>query len=685
MSNGASGANHLADATSPYLLQHADNPVEWYPWGHEALERARRDNRPILLSIGYSACHWCHVMAHESFEDPRTAELMNREFINIKVDREERPDLDRIYQTAHQLLSGRPGGWPLTVFLTPDQRPFFSGTYFPGEPRHGLPAFRDLLSQIAAAFREQGEAITEQNRALQDALERVNAGPTPQEPAPDLPQSARSALQGEFDADFGGFGEAPKFPQPTVLRRLMRDYAAGARAGRPDREALHMACSTLRRMALGGIYDQVGGGFARYSVDRYWMIPHFEKMLYDNGQLLGLYADAWQATGDELYRRVALETAEWVHREMTHPEGAFYASLDADSEGGEGAYYLWTPQEVQSLLSEEEATLVTHRFGLNERANFEGRWHLHVHATFSWLAKRMGRSRSEVVALWEQARRKLLAARQTRPAPHRDDKVLTSWNALMVAGLARAARLLEAPELSERAAAALGFLKRELWHEGRLLASWRDGRATLPAYLDDHAFLLAALLEQLQTRWEDDLLTWAREVADLLLTHFEDSERGGFFFTADDHEALIQRPRVFSDDACPSGNSVAAWALQRLGHLLGEPRYLRAAERTLYAAAGAAEQVPQAHCGILEALEEHRLPPETVIVRPAGNSAAWRTLLGKRFRPDRQAFVLEGDEAGRALGELAPPQPGATLCRGGQCLAPVDTPEALADQLRSGD
>ena len=689
MSKAHHARNRLAATTSPYLLQHAGNPVDWYPWGPEALDRARRENRPILLSIGYSACHWCHVMAHESFEDPETARVMNEHFINIKVDREERPDLDRIYQTAHQLLTRRPGGWPLTVFLTPDQVPFFAGTYFPPGSQYGLPGFSEIVLQLAQAYREHHEEIRKQNQAMLDALNRLTEPPPDSSGAPHamLLDSARNALAGEFDTTFGGFGFAPKFPQPSSIERLLREYARTGGDDAPDYEALRMARLTLRKMALGGIYDQVGGGFARYSVDNYWIIPHFEKMLYDNGQLLALYADAWRATGEELFERVAKETAEWAMREMRHPEGGFYASLDADSEGGEGAFYLWTPEEVRSILPAEEAELVLTRFGLNKRPNFEGRWHFYVRSTFTDLAEELHRPRHELIRLWLSARARLREARERKPRPARDEKVLTSWNALMVTGLARAGRRFDSSALTAAGDQALSFLHANLWRDGRLLTVWKDGQADLPAYLDDHAYLLDALLEQLEARWEPHWLEWASAIAELLVEHFEDKANGGFYFTANDHEPLVQRPRPFGDDACPAGNAVAALALGRLGHLLAEPRYLEAAERTVHSGAGAMRELPHGHCALITALEEQLYPVETVLIRPAvGETAAYREAAEQRYAPARQTFFLsEGDLGPIQLGAVRLEGQGAWVCRGTTCLAPLRSAGELAEQLARHD
>ena len=506
--------NHLAEETSPYLLQHADNPVEWYPWGETALARAKQENKPILLSIGYSACHWCHVMAHESFEDPGTAALMNQLFINIKVDREERPDLDKIYQVAQQMLTHGSGGWPLTMFLAPEkQQPFFGGTYFPKDARYGMPAFGDLLRRVAQYYREQGAEIAAQSEQLQAAF--ISLVPQPAQAAI-LDESplleARAALERSFDADFGGFSRAPKFPHPNSIERCMRQWYRTSAQVSPDLRALYMGTLTLTRMAEGGLYDQLGGGFARYSVDGAWMIPHFEKMLYDNAQLLGEYSRAHLATGEALFARIANETADWALRDMHSPEGGFYSSLDADSQGHEGKFYVWAAGEIQALLTPREYAAFSPRFGLERAPNFEGEWHLHTFASVDSIAESLEESPETVNALIDSARAKLLKARSLRIWPARDEKILTAWNALMIKGLAIAARVLQRPDLAEAASAAVDFVRRHLWRDGRLLATYKDGRAHLPAYLDDYAFLADALLELLQTRWRSSDLDFARQL-----------------------------------------------------------------------------------------------------------------------------------------------------------------------------
>ncbi len=688
MTDQAAGArNRLATATSPYLQQHADNPVDWWPWCEEALALARAQDKPILLSIGYSACHWCHVMAHESFEDPQTAQVMNSLFVNIKVDREERPDLDRIYQTAHQLLARRPGGWPLTVFLTPeDRKPFFAGTYFPKEQRHGLPAFTQLLTSIERAYREQGDAIRKQNHSLMDALASLE--PEAEEAVPDMAplEGARRQLAASFDAEHGGFGSAPKFPHPTNLELLFRHWAATAADGQPDAQALHMARFTLERMVRGGMNDQLAGGFCRYSVDDHWMIPHFEKMLYDNGPLLALCCDAWQITGEGLFRDAAAATAEWAIAEMQSPEGGYYSSLDADSEGEEGRFYVWHKDEVAALLAPAEWGLFAPVFGLDRAANFEGRWHLHQYRTPAAVAAKQGLDPAQCAALLASAKAKLLAARAKRVRPGRDEKILTSWNALLIKGMARAARILERPDLLASAERALGFMHTTLWRNGRLLATYKDGKAHLNAYLDDYALLLDALLELLQVRWRRADVDWAMALAEVLLQQFFDAEQGGFFFTAADHEALIARPKPLGDESVPSGNGIAAHALQRLGHLIGEHRYLDAAAATLRFAAEPIRRVPYAHATLLAALDDYHTPPETIVIRASeADLRTWQVAAQQGYQPRRLVLAIPADEPDLPgnLGAMAPGSGGALAyrCRGTHCEPPVTSLTALSGAL----
>ena len=573
-------ANELAGESSPYLRQHADNPVNWLPWSQQSLELARDQNKPILLSIGYSACHWCHVMAHESFEDETTAALMNQFFINIKVDREERPDIDRIYQTAHQLIAQRPGGWPLTMFLSPDDcLPFYGGTYFPNKPRHGMMAFGDLLKRIAEIFAAEPDKIKQQGLAIQQALIDIEIRENQNQRSADIGalDTFDEQLLKVHDAEFGGFGQAPKFPQPAILQQ-----ALGRAFHRTPEDPVYRAIDfSLQQMALGGIQDHLGGGFYRYSVDEKWMIPHFEKMLYDNGQLLQVYAQAYRLTGKTLYRDAVDGIVTWLEREMRAPSGAYYAALDADSEGVEGKFYLWTPVQVEQIIGRELYPAFACQYGLDQAPNFEGTWHLHSYHDTLQILEKYGLDQEEYLSRQARIRDQLLAVRATRSRPGLDDKVLTSWNALVIRGLASAARVFVRQDYFDIAQRCLRAIKTDCWRDERLLALSATADKQLPAYLDDYAHLLQAILDCLQYEWSDTDLIFAVKLADQLLEYFADQEHGGFFFTAKDHEKLIQRPKSWPDEAMPSGNAVAALALHRLGLLTGNQVYTQAAEKAL--------------------------------------------------------------------------------------------------------
>ncbi len=678
-------SNRLASQTSPYLQQHAGNPVDWHPWDEEALALARREDKPILLSVGYSACHWCHVMAHESFEDPEVAAQMNRYFVNIKVDREERPDLDQIYQTAHAMLTRRSGGWPLTMFLTPDGTPFFGGTYFPKHARYGMPGFLDLLPRIAEIYQEKRDEIGRQNTALLEALARTMPAPASGRELKRAPiDAAVRELAQIFDDVHGGLGQAPKFPHPFELAFCLRRHVLDR-----NETAIAMARLTLTRMAEGGIYDQIGGGFCRYSVDQHWAIPHFEKMLYDNAALLGVYSDAWQITGHPLYREVVAETARWVMREMQSPEGGYYSSMDADSEHEEGKFYVWTPGEARALLSENEYAAIELHYGFDRPPNFEDNaWHPCVVKPIADVAQALGITADECAAHIAAGRAKLFAARSRRVPPGRDEKILTSWNALMIRGMARAARVFGEPAWLASARGALEFIRGELWRDGRLMATYKDRRAHLNAYLDDYAFLLDALLEFLQEEFRSSDLALAGELADVLLDQFEDREAGGFFFVSHDHEVLIHRPKQGHDGATPSGNGVAAHALQRLGHLTGETRYLEAARRTLELFYPLLERQPSACVTLATALEEHLVTPQVVILRGAPEAVAeWRRLLSRSYRPASLILGI-GTHAGALPATLDKPAHAsavsAWVCRGATCLAPIINREELERVLAEG-
>jgi uncharacterized protein YyaL (SSP411 family) len=686
----ATARNRLDRCTSPYLRQHADNPVHWQPWDEAALAEARERDVPVLLSVGYASCHWCHVMAHESFADPGTAELMNRGFVNVKVDREERPDLDRVYQTAYQILTQQTGGWPLTAFLDPHTlRPFFCGTYFPPAPRHGMPAFRDLLMRVTEVWSERRGDLATQGEKLQEILDALNAGPAASGglPATTLLDRARAELAEAYDDSDGGFGQAPKFPMPAQLERLLRHWARSRRRGETDGEALEMVLHTLTRMARGGIFDHLGGGFCRYATDRAWIVPHFEKMLYDNGALLALYADALAISPDPLLESAVRDTAGWLLRELETPDGAFYASLDADSEGGEGRFYTWHREQVKRALTPEEYRVFATLYGVDKPANFEGRWILHRRDAWRAVVERLDHDAEEAAALLASARAKLLALRASRERPARDEKVLTAWNGLAIRGLARAGRVLAEPAWVDAAARAVDRIRDALRREGRLHAALTDGRLGPEGFLEDHAALLEGLLELLSVRWRDGDAAFAAELADALVERFRDAEQGGFFQTAAGAEALILRPKPAMDEAVPAGNAMAARALIRLGHLFGRGDWLAAAEATLVWAAGAMERAPHAHCGLLDALELLQEPPTQVVI--AGPEAeAWAEASRSGRHPERSVFALPpaNDDAVRPAWFEGPPAvTTAWVCTAGRCSLPITERAALERELGGGN
>ena len=675
--------NRLAGETSPYLRQHAANPVDWYPWGEEALAASRASGKPILLSVGYSACHWCHVMAHESFENPRIAQVMNELFVNVKVDREERPDIDQVYQVAQQMLTQRAGGWPLTMFLTPEQVPFFGGTYFPDAPRYGMPGFEEVLKRVRAYYDANRDEVRAFGERIREAFDRI--GPLSRSESEgateaQLLEAADEELAQAFDPVNGGFKGAPKFPHCETIELALRRFAAAN-----DRAALERAMLTLRRMAMGGIYDQVGGGFARYSVDAEWAIPHFEKMLYDNGWLMRLYADAWVISREPLFEKVVRETAAWTMREMQSPEGGYYSSLDADSEGEEGKFYVWDVGEIRALLAKDEYEVASRAFGLDRAPNFEGKhWNLLLVASLEEIAHELVIDQGTAEILLDSARHKLFEARSKRVRPGLDDKVLTSWNALMIAGMARAARAFGRDDWLESARRALDFLRARHWNGGRLLATSKDGRAHLDAYLDDHAYLLHALLEMMQARFRSEDVAWAREIADALLERFEDRAEGGFFFTAHDHESLIHRPRPGPDNATPSGNAIAALALNRLAFVTGDMRYAEAARRTVALFMPSMERQPSGFCTMLMAMAEQAEPPRSVVVRGAASDfAPWRELLDETFLPATLTLFVPASATGLPEPLAKPLAQGvqAWVCEGAACLAPIGTPGQLRNAL----
>ena len=675
-------ANHLRAESSPYLLQHADNPVEWYPWGPEAMALAKDRDKPILLSIGYAACHWCHVMAHESFEDEATAAQMNADFVNVKVDREERPDVDSIYMQAVTAMTGR-GGWPMTVFLTPDGKPFYAGTYFPKEPRYGMPSFRQILTGIAQAWNDEREdvlssagEVAAQLRALSDVgLEHgaVDAK---------VLRGALRALETNFDATWGGFGGAPKFPAPMAL-----DFLLGQHLRDQDSSALAMVEKTLQKMAEGGIYDQIGGGFARYSVDQRWLVPHFEKMLYDNAQLARVYLHAWQVTRNDSYRRVTEETLDYVLREMRHEDGGFYSSQDADSEGVEGKFYVWSAEEIREVLG-DDAEVFMRVYGVSADGNWEGHNILNRHLDPSGLAKQMDVEPHALVARIDASRKTLYEARAKRVWPGLDDKVLTAWNGLMLAAFAEAGEALGRPDYTEAAVANAGFLYRTMRDEsGRLLRTWKAGsEPRYNAYLEDYAYLAEGLIALYEATFDERWLCWARELAALILLHFSDEENGGFFDTSDDHEALIHRPKSMQDNAVPSGNAVAAKVLLKLSLLTGNGDYWQVAEESVGMMTKLMGQYPTAFAEWLNAasfmLNE---PREVALIGRHEELAPLLEVIRGQYRPF-QVIAARGNEEATTVPLLENrPQvdgkPTAYVCRRFVCQAPITEPKALAAEL----
>ena len=686
--------NRLSQESSPYLLQHADNPVDWWPWCSEAFELAQKTNKLVLLSVGYSACHWCHVMAHESFEDEETAKLINKQYISIKVDREERPDLDKIYQSAHQVLVQRPGGWPLTAILTPhDQRPFFIGTYFPLQARHGLPAFCDILQQVTDFYRDNPQQVSEQNENLVNAMAAIgskSASTTASSEAdkisPVLLDLARKQLEQHFDNKFGGFGSAPKFPHPSNLDRLLRHWHSSLDNQEEDKKARDMLMLTLHAFASGGIIDQLAGGFFRYSVDDQWIIPHFEKMLYDNGPLLSLFADAYSAFGNKRYKCIAIQTADWIIRDMQNSNGAYYSTLDADTEGSEGKFYIWDTKQVKTLIPKQDYDIIADYFSLNNEANFEGQYHLHISMNETQLAEKYKRTKIDIVNIIANAKGILYKERQTRIHPDRDEKILCAWNALAIKGMANAGRRLNCSEYIASAQNAVDFIYDNMFKDGRLYACYKDDTAYNMGMLDDYAFLLDALIELLQADWRTADLNFAITLANCLLEHFEDGQEGGFFFTANDHEKLIHRPKPISDEAIPSGNAIAAYALNRLYYLSGDSRYQRASERTIQFANESIKQMPYAFAALLHAVEEQLYPPQIIIVRgKPENKSVWLKDLNTEYCPRRLSFYIDKNESNLPsyLLEKKPHKENdmAYICDGLACRAPIMDHQQLKEQL----
>ena len=677
-------ANRLAQETSPYLLQHAENPVDWFPWGPEALDKAKREDKPILLSIGYAACHWCHVMAHESFEDDETARLMNERFVNIKVDREERPDLDGIYMQAVQAMSGH-GGWPMTMFLLPDGSPFYGGTYFPPDDRHGIPSFQKVLQAVSDAYAQRREGVAESAKQLRQIYEsNIAAARSGGTLSPQMLEIAYRTITQRYDATNGGFGAAPKFPATMVLDFLLRHWKRTGSA-----ESLDIVVNSFRKMARGGIYDQIGGGFARYSVDASWLVPHFEKMLYDNALLTRLGAHLWQATKDEEVKRVTNETVEWITREMTSPEGGFYSSLDADSEGHEGKFYVWSEDELDSLLGADSRVFKSY-YGVVRGGNFEGKNILYVPMDPAAAATRAGVDPDMLELVLSRARRILLEARSRRVWPARDEKILAAWNGLMLRGIATAARVLDRKDFARMAIKNAEFLSREMVRDGRVMRSHKEGVTRIGGFLDDHAAVALGFLAVYDLTFDEQWVKRARRIADAMIEWFWDDEVGAFFDTAQDAEQLITRPRDVTDNATPSGTSLAVDLLLQLAELQHDSEYRRRAVFTLESLAEPMLRFPTAFGHLLGCADMELYGAIEVALLGSTQSAEFRALeraVAAQYVP---SLVLAGGAPGNShvvklLDDrpLIDDQPTAYVCRGYACDKPVTDPDALAEQLEN--
>ena len=679
--------NQLINETSPYLLQHAHNPVDWYPWGEEALRRAQEEDKPILLSIGYSACHWCHVMERESFEDPDIASIMNEYFISIKVDREERPDLDSLYMNAVQALTGS-GGWPMTVFLTPEGKPFYGGTYFPPVDSRGMPGFPRVLLGVAESYRTRRADVAQATDRLVSHLQHLTQVPRSLDPlTPDILHEAYQLLAQSYDYENGGFGSAPKFPQPMALEFMLRynHLTKGSRA-------LEMVETALERMAMGGMYDQVGGGFHRYSTDSFWLVPHFEKMLYDNALLSRHYLQAYQATGFPLYRRIAQETLDYVLREMTDPSGGFYSTQDADSEGEEGIFFLWTPEELATILGPDEGTLVGGYFGVTESGNFEGKNILHVPQEAVTFAAQAGVGVEELESAIERARPLLLEARERRIHPSRDEKILAAWNGLMMRSFAEAASILNREDYQQAAVASASFLLESFRRDGRLLRTYKDGRANLKGYLEDYACVANGLLALYAATFDHRWLAEARSLADSMIDLFWDEGEDAFYDTGKDHEALIVRPRDLFDNATPCGSSVAVDVLLHLSVLTGDSDYARKGASALRSMRQYLAQDPLGMGHWLCVLDFYLATPKEIAIVGEPTDPATLALLKvlySRYLPNKvvagSAPSLPGHDSegipllqGRGMSDG---RSTAYVCQNYVCQLPVTEPEDLAGQL----
>ena len=677
--------NRLANETSPYLLQHAGNPVDWFPWGEEAFAKARAEDKPILLSIGYSACHWCHVMEHESFENESIAALMNENYVSIKVDREERPDLDEIYMNAVQMLTRR-GGWPMTVFLTPEGKPFFGGTYYPPEDRQGMPGFPRVLQAVVEAYRNKPEDVAKNVDQIVAALDRMSVlSETDNELAVEVVTRGAEGLTPAYDAANGGFGRAPKFPNAGVYNLFLRSYRLSG-----NERYKEMITETLRKIAQGGMYDQLGGGFHRYSVDDKWLVPHFEKMLYDNGQLAQVYAEAYRITKDGFFKRIVEETLDYVLREMCQPEGGFYSAQDADSEGEEGKFFVWSRDEVLDLLGKEHGDIFCRFYDVTDLGNFEGKNILHPILTVEQAAKYFSKEQEEIEAVLAEARARLLAEREKRIKPFRDEKVIVSWNGLMLSGVAAAYAVTGDARIREAGARTVDFIFTRMFDNGLLLHTYKDGQAKLLGYLDDYAFLIAGLLDLFEATFETELLDRSAALARTMVEEFWDEENGGFFYTGKSHEQLISRTKPGFDSSIPSGNSVAAQVLMRLYHYTGEQGLLDRAEKTLRLHYEVMAKEPFGMSTMLAALDFHLSGPAEIVMvagRDDADAGGIVQQVQDSYLPNKTLRWVSPDAR---LEEISPllegksqidGKPTVYVCRNFTCAPPVTDWEGLSPLL----
>ena len=667
--------NRLIHETSPYLLQHAHNPVDWYPWSEEAFEKAKKENKPVLLSIGYSACHWCHVMERESFENEKIAALMNELFVNIKVDREERPDLDEIYMNAVQMLTGR-GGWPMTMFLTPEGKPFYGGTYFPPEDRQGMPGFPRILQGVAQAYRERPADVEKSVAQILETLHHMaESQPSEKDFAPGIIAESCEKIARAYDSENGGLGQAPKFPNPGVYELFLRYYSESG-----DERYLTMVAQTLSKMAQGGIYDHVGGGFHRYSVDAKWLVPHFEKMLYDNAQLLRIYSQAYVITGEPLYKTVVEESAGYLLREMHQPEGGFYSTQDADSEGEEGRFFVWTLAEIDALLGAEDGEVFARMYDVTEEGNFEEKNILHPILTVDQASKFFRKEKSEIEALIARTKEKLFTAREKRIKPFRDEKIIAAWNGLLLSGLAEAIKITGASSCLEASRRTVEFIFGRMFRDGYLLHVYKDGQAKLRGYLDDYAFVALGLLDLYEVLLDRSLIDRAMELADIMLREFWDERGGGLFYTGKSHEPLISRAKPVFDASIPSGNAIAAQLLLRLYHLVGAEDYHTRAETILRSYYDAMVSQPFGFAHMLCALDQYLHPAKEIVIVGERSDARTTDLIKEihsLYLPNKAVLIFA---PGESLEKVSPlmvgkqqidGRPTAYVCQNFTCSAPV--------------